>query len=177
MSENCSAIHRFISSSVYLKERGILSFSWRFTLCCIIGMGLLYFGLINSLLQPVLIVLSFLVGHVLEQAGLLVIIFGQKVVLPGIFGVDIAMECSGVSQLILFMSGVIAYPASNRSKLVGMILATAAVFAGNLIRLLTLFWIGVYARAYFDFFHFYIWGGLSYAGLILLWLLWLRKMQ
>lgn len=149
-------------------------FAWRFCLFCAMGMGFFYLAPVHALLQPLLIMLAALVGGLLKVAGLPVIVLGQKVVLPGVFGIDIATECSGAPHLLLFFSGVLAYPTSSGSRLFGLILATTAVFVGNLVRLVTLFWIGVQAQEYFDVAHSYIWGGLSYAGLVLLWILWLR---
>jgi len=150
------------------------SFAWRFCLYSGMGLCFLYLAPGDYLLQPLLIMLARLVGRVLELTGQPVVVLGQKVVLPGVFGIDIAVECSGAPHLVLFLSGVLAYPAPYRSRLVGVGLGTTAVLLGNLARMVTLFWVGVQAREYFDVAHFYVWGGLSLAGLVLLWMYWLR---
>lgn len=150
-----------------------VSFGLRFCLYSAAGAGLLYLSPANKLLEPLLEVLATLVGGLLQSAGMPVMVLGQKVVLPGVFGIDIVTECSGIPQMVLFLSVVLAYPTSNASRLFGAIIAASAVFLGNLLRLFTLFWVGVHARDYFDLAHSYIWGVFSYSGLVLLWILWL----
>ena len=174
MSDSCGTFRDPAAKQLSQGRQKAFFFAWRFCLFCAMGMGFFYLAPVGVLLQPLLTALAALVGGLLKVTGLSVIVLGQKVVLPRVFGIDIATECSGAQQLILFLSAVLAYPTSNRSRLFGVALGTAAVLLGNLVRLVTLFWVGVQAREYFDVAHSYIWGGVSCAGLVLLWLLWLR---
>ena len=54
-----------------------------------------------------LILLARVVGEILSLTVLTVIILGQKVMYPGIFGIDIANECSAVSQMIIVASALL----------------------------------------------------------------------
>ena len=155
-------------------HRTDLSFAIRFCLYSSIGLGWLYLGKVDFLLQPMLILLAKIVGEILSLTGLAVIVLGQKVVYPGIFGIDIANECSAASQMIIVASALFAYPAGLRLRLLGLFLFAAIIFVGNILRLVSLFWMGIWAKEYFDFVHFYVWGGLSYIGLLILLLIWMR---
>ena len=151
-----------------------LSFAFRFCLYSSVGLGWLYLGEVDFLLQPMLILLAKIVGEILSLNGFAVVVLGQKVVCPGIFGIDITNECSAVSQMIIAASALFAYPAGLRFRLFGLFLFAAITFAGNILRLVSLFLIGVWAKEHFDFMHFYVWGGISYVGLLILLLLWMR---
>jgi exosortase/archaeosortase family protein len=155
-------------------DRTGLSFAFRFCLYSSIGLGWLYFGEVDFLLQPMLILLARIVGEILSLTGLAVIVLGQKVVYPGIFGIDIANECSAVSQMIIVASALFAYSTGLRLRLLGLLLFAAIIFVGNILRLVSLFWMGIWAEEHFDFVHFYVWGGLSYIGLLILLLIWMR---
>jgi exosortase/archaeosortase family protein len=151
-----------------------LSFAVRFCLYSSVGLGWLYLGEVDFFLQPMLQLLAKIVGEILSWTGIAVIVLGQKVVYPGIFGIDIANECSAVSQVIIVASALFAYPTGLRLRLLGLFLFAAIIFVGNILRLVSLFWIGIWAKEHFDFVHFYVWGGLSYIGLLILLLIWMR---
>lgn len=149
-------------------------FALRFLLCCAMGIYFLYFVPLNTPIQSMLNLLALLAGWCLEFTGLPVCVIGHRVLLPGTFGIDIAFECSGLPHLIVILSGVLCYPTTINSRLVGIVLITAIILVGNLLRIISLFLIGVFAREYFDITHTYIWRGISIAGIILLWLIWLH---
>ena len=124
-------------------------------------------------MQPMLVLLAKLVAGILSMAGLTVVILGQKVVLPGVFGIDIASECSGAYQMIILASALLAYPTTCRLRLIGLVLFMVTISIGNIFRLVSLFWIGMWSMEHFDFFHVYVWGGLSYIGLSIIWIGWM----
>ena len=155
-------------------DRTGLSFAVRFCLYSSVGLSWLYLGEVDFFLQPMLILLARLVGEILSLTGIAVIVLGQKVVCPGVFGIDIANECSAVSQVIIVASALFAYPTGLRFRLFGLFFFVAIILAGNIVRLVSLFWIGVWAKEHFDFVHFYVWGGLSYIVLLILLLIWMR---
>lgn len=137
-------------------------------------LAIYYFASAQNIIGPFLSLLATLVGKLIDLTGTTVKVSGQVVLIPGVFGIDIADECSGISHLLLFCSAVLAYPGNLRSRMLGILMGVVAVFIVNLIRLATLLWIGVHAQAYFSFIHSYLWGGIGYLGIVLLWFLWLR---
>ena len=174
MSSIIVSIRNFLSVQAGDNDKQRLGFMFRFCLYSTLGIGLLYLVDAYSLVKPFCLLLAELTGISLEAVGLPVVIVGQKVILAGVFGIDIALECSGIPHLILFLSGVLAFKTSNTKRFYGLVLAVMVIFLGNLVRLNVIFLTGVYARDYFDFVHFYVFGGLSFICLVLLWVLWLR---
>ena len=137
-------------------------------------MILYYAASLNGFFQPAMNSWAVLVGSFLKVYGFPVAVLEQRVVLPGVFGIDISLECTGVPHLLLFLSAVFAYPALPRIRLSGALLVIISVFTVNLLRLIALFITGVQAPQFFDIAHVYIWGGVSYIGMTVIWLFWLR---
>jgi exosortase H (IPTLxxWG-CTERM-specific) len=89
-------------------------------------------------------------------------IFGTHPLLSGVtlsrngFAVSVITECSTLYMAILFFSFVVAYPAALRHKLIGLPLGIAVLHAGNVLRIATIFSIGVTSRSSFEFVHVYL---------------------
>ena len=149
------------------------SFIRRFGLYAGAAIAVFYLAQSGYLLRPLLATLAMMVGGLAQMVGVDAIVSGSLVVVPGNFGIEIAIECSGVPELLIFVSAVLAYPASARSKLTGVMIALAGVMAGNIVRLTVLFLVGIYAPEYFDAVHAYVQGILSYILMAVLWLGWL----
>ena len=167
-------LNRIMKESLLKADARVVSFVLRFCVLLMAAVGLSYAALDNGLFQSVMNNWAMLVGSILKVFKLPVEIVEQKVVLPGVFGIDISLECSGVPHLLLFFSAVFAYPTTMRMRLLGALLAMIAVFTINLLRLIALFMTGINAPELFDIAHLYIWGGVSYIALTVVWLLWLQ---
>ncbi len=90
-------------------------------------------------------------------------------------GVDIREGCNSVYATIIFLSGVFAFPTGWGKKLLGALLGSLALFAINLVRVVTLYYLSQHDRNLFDEAHLYIW---QFAIILiggLLWLLWYDK--
>ena len=125
-------------------------------------------------IQPLIGAFVRSVEIVLVIIGYPVVMIGQQVVLPQVFGIQIAEECSQVEEWLVVLCAVLAYPTSLGTRLNGAALVTVTAFLGNLLRLVTLFLVGVEAGSYFDFIHSYFWPALTYVGLVFLWIIWLH---
>lgn len=135
----------------------------------------LYFALpSDTLFRWLLEWLAAAVGAIAAAAGVDVVVQGAVVVVPDSFGIEIALECSGVPELLIFLSAVLAFPAAPGSKAVGALVALIGVMAGNVLRLAALLFVGLYAREYFDTVHSWVQGLASYVLMAVLWLGWLR---
>ena len=97
------------------------------------------------------------------------------IVASGRFAYNIVAECTAVGPLILYVGAVLAYPATARSKLVGAGLGLGIIGGMNVVRLVSLFYIGTYAPHRLDVFHLLIWQGIMILGVVMLWLFWLRR--
>lgn len=91
------------------------------------------------------------------------------------FGVSIEAGCNGVEAAIILIAGIVAFPAPWKHKLVGMAIGIAAVQAANLLRVISLYYLGQWDMAVFDFAHLYLWQALIMLDVLVVWLLWMRS--
>lgn len=108
--------------------------------------------------------LGFLIGMDVHKDGT---ILGS-----GAFEVDVSPACSGAVPSMIYLAAVLAYPASAKAKLIGSVLGLAMINGLNLIRVVALFLIGLYANQYFHETHVYIAQALVIAVAVATWLFW-----
>ena len=73
------------------------------------------------------------------------------------FSVDILNGCNGVYVVGIVVSAVLAFPSTKKEKLVGLLLGVAGVQVINLVRIVSLYYIGLTKPELFDQFHHYFW--------------------
>jgi exosortase H (IPTLxxWG-CTERM-specific) len=93
------------------------------------------------------------------------------------FSVDVENGCNGVETALLFGSAVLAFPSSWRAKLVGLALGFLAIQILNLVRVVTLFWIGHHRPALFSAAHTVLWQSAVVIAGVLLFLLWASRQR
>jgi exosortase H (IPTLxxWG-CTERM-specific) len=91
------------------------------------------------------------------------------------FAVTIYNGCNGLITSLIFVSGVLAIPARWSSKVIGIVGGLLAIQLVNLMRIVSLFYIGVFFPDHFDDAHVYIWQSLVIVTGISLWVLWARR--
>lgn len=91
------------------------------------------------------------------------------------FGVSIEPGCNGIEACIVLCAAILAFPARWRSKLVGLLVGCVAVQALNVVRVISLFYIGQWNTAAFNFAHEFLWQGLIMLDVLIVWLLWVRR--
>ena len=69
---------------------------------------------------------------------------------------------------------MLAYPAPWRYKLLGIGAGFLAIQALNLVRIISLFYLGQWNRTWFDWFHLYLWQALIVLDALVAFLVWLR---
>ena len=90
------------------------------------------------------------------------------------FGVSIEPGCNGIEACIVLFAAVIAFPSSLRHKLLGLVAGFAAVQALNVVRVISLFYLGQWNTVVFNFAHEFLWQGLIMLDVLIVWLLWVR---
>lgn len=90
------------------------------------------------------------------------------------FGVSIEPGCNGIEACIVLFAALMAFPSTWRHKLVGMLAGFSAVQALNVVRVISLFYLGQWNKAAFDFAHEFLWQGLIMLDVLIVWLLWVR---
>lgn len=90
------------------------------------------------------------------------------------FAVSIEPGCNGVEALIILFSALFAFPATLKQKLIGFVVGFIAIQGLNLVRIISLFYIGQWSYTWFEWFHLYLWQAAIILDALIVWLLWLR---
>ena len=90
------------------------------------------------------------------------------------FGVSIEPGCNGIEACIVLFAAVMAFPSSWRHKLIGLALGFLAVQGLNVVRVISLFYLGQWNTQVFNFAHEYLWQALIMLDVLVVWLLWVR---
>jgi len=90
------------------------------------------------------------------------------------FAVSIEPGCNGVEAMIVLLAAIIAFPAPLAYKLKGLLWGFVAVQGMNLLRIISLFYLGQWSRELFDWAHLYIWQALIMLDALVVFLVWIR---
>ncbi|MGV6851209.1 MAG: exosortase H [bacterium] len=90
------------------------------------------------------------------------------------FAVSIEPGCNGVEAVIILFAAIMAFPAPIKHKLVGFLAGFSAIQLLNLVRIISLFYMGQWNKVWFDWFHLYLWQALIILDALVVWLIWLR---
>ena len=113
-------------------------------------------------------------GVALRAIGEPAIVAGTEI-RSGTFGVNIENGCNGIETALLLAAAVLAFPASWRQRLIGFFLGFVAIQAVNLVRVVSLVWIGRHRPAMFDSSHTVIWQSAVVLFGVLLFLFWASR--
>lgn len=88
------------------------------------------------------------------------------------FAVNVVAECLALAPIMIYSGAVIACPATLRAKVWGIAAGALVLIFVNLVRIVSLFWIGAGYPEYLDFAHLLVWQSGIYLLAIVLWLYW-----
>ena len=92
------------------------------------------------------------------------------------FAVSIEAGCNGVEATIVLIAAILAFPAPWKHKLMGLVAGIVAVQGLNILRVISLFYLGQWDREVFEWAHLYVWQGLIMLDALLVWMLWIRAL-
>ena len=92
----------------------------------------------------------------------------------GRFAISIERGCNGVEAVIILIAAILAFPAPWKHKLAGLGIGFLAIQSLNLVRIISLFYLGLWNRVWFEWFHLYLWQALIVLDALLVFLIWLR---
>jgi len=130
-----------------------------------------------ALIQPFTAGLAVASGAIIEA-------FGRDIVTSGVvirdvatqFAVEIAAGCNGVEAMIVLIAGILAFPAPWAYRAIGIAIGFVAIQALNLVRIISLFYLGMWNETAFEWAHLYVWQALIMLDALLVWLIWIRKL-
>jgi exosortase/archaeosortase family protein len=121
---------------------------------------------------PYLVINADLSGDILNALGQKVIVDGPHIS-SSRFNVTIARGCDGLPPMALFLAALGAFPAPVLLKLPALLLCLPILAAFNLVRIVSLFLVGVYYPDYFHVMHVDVWQALYILFGVVLFCLWL----
>ncbi|MCL2310827.1 MAG: exosortase H [Proteobacteria bacterium] len=90
------------------------------------------------------------------------------------FGVSIEKGCNGIEATIVLVSAMLAFPAPWKHKIIGILSGFVAVQALNVVRVISLFYLGQWSQTAFDWAHLYVWQALIMLDVLIVFLVWIR---
>jgi archaeosortase B (VPXXXP-CTERM-specific) len=87
---------------------------------------------------------------------------------------NVTSECTAVNAVFLFISFIVAYSSTFRSKVIGLITGIPLILCANILRLVVLGWVTEYWPMQAKLFHDYVWETIFLFFIIALWFVWVN---
>lgn len=88
------------------------------------------------------------------------------------FSLEIIPPCTGLLPALLFLAAVFAFPCRWHQKALGVALGVSGIYLVNLLRMVSLYYVGVYFPAAFERAHMTVWQPVIILSVAAFWLLW-----
>ncbi len=121
-----------------------------------------------------------------KLAAIALNVLGQNVtvvdtmILSSQFSINVVRGCDAIEPTVLFITAVLAFSTPILLKIPALIIGTVFLFFINLIRIISLFFVGIYYPKILDIMHIEVWSTLFILLAMLffvLWLLWVIQHQ
>ena len=90
------------------------------------------------------------------------------------FAVSIEAGCNGVEAAIVLIAAVVAFPARVSQKMAAIVIGFLAIQAMNILRIISLFYLGQWRIDVFSWSHLYLWPVLIMLDVLIVFLFYLR---
>jgi len=117
---------------------------------------------------------AYITAMVLSVLGEAVQVEGVSLYSP-LLNMRIVSECTAITPTMVFAAAVLAFPSSVSGKLKGLLLGIGALYLINLVRVVSLYYIGTHAPDQAEFAHIVVWQAVMVLIAIGLWSLWAAK--
>ncbi len=117
-------------------------------------------------------------AFIARTAGLVLRGMGEDLTVRGCllssprFSVSIFNGCNGLITTLILVAGVLAFPTGWRARLIGVIGGIVGIQIINLIRIVSLYYIGAFFPKYFNNAHVVVWQSIVILSGIALWVAW-----
>ncbi len=143
--------------------------------CYTLALFALLYGLDRQVVDP-------FTRWIAQLTRLILTLFGSEARAAGnvvgtpTFSVAIQNNCNAIYETAMFAAAVLAYPATWRQRAWGILLGSIILYVVNLLRVLSLIYIGSSFPRYFDASHVYVWQSLFIVFALGLWLAWAGRL-
>lgn len=90
--------------------------------------------------------------------------------------VSIQPGCNGVEAMICLTAAIVAFPASWKHKIYGLLCGFLAIQALNIVRIISLFYLLQWDKDWFDWAHLYLWQALIILDALIVFIIWVRML-
>lgn len=119
-------------------------------------------------------------AFIARVSGAILRLFGEQATVSGClvssprFAVTIFNGCNGLITSLIFISGVLAFPSRWPAKAIGVAGGLLAIQVINMVRIVSLFYIGIFFPSLFNDAHTSIWQSVVILAGVGLWIAWAR---
>ncbi len=92
------------------------------------------------------------------------------------FVISIEAGCNGIEAAIILIAAMLAFPAPWKHRVIGILAGLAAVQVLNIVRVISLFYIGQWSPKAFEWAHLYLWQVLIMLDVLIVWMVWIRML-
>ena len=92
------------------------------------------------------------------------------------FAVSIEAGCNGIEAAIILIAAMLAFPTPWKHRVIGILAGLSAVQALNIVRVISLFYLGQWNMKAFEWAHLYLWQALIMLDVLIVWLIWIRTL-
>ncbi|MEZ7996394.1 MAG: exosortase H [Halioglobus sp.] len=148
----------------------------------LILIGLFTLEMLSSVQEHVITPFTSLLAHL---SAVLILPFDNSVIAYGKilqfkdsgFAVSIEAGCNGVEATIVLIAAICAFPASWRARLIAIGLGFLAIQVLNIVRIISLFYLGNWNLEYFSWIHLYLWPALIMLDVLVVFIVYLRYLS
>ncbi|HFD32827.1 MAG TPA: exosortase H [Gammaproteobacteria bacterium] len=104
-------------------------------------------------------------------------VFSSGIILRSISNgsaVSIQPGCNGIEAVICLVAAIVAYYATWKEKLLGLILGFFAIQSLNIVRIISLFYLLQWNKSWFEWAHLYAWQALIFLDVLIVFVVWIR---
>lgn len=102
-------------------------------------------------------------------------LLNETVVQLGGISMQVINECTGIYEVLVYSAGVMAYPATAKNKALGIGFGNPALLSMNMIRLVSLAFVGTWYPSMFEYIHCYLWQITLIIFVLLIMVVWIEK--
>ena len=88
--------------------------------------------------------------------------------------VAIQAGCNGIEAIICLTAAILAYQATWKEKLTGLMIGFFAIQSLNIIRIISLFYLLQWNKTWFEWAHLYAWQALIFLDVLIVFVVWIR---
>ncbi len=129
---------------------------------------------IDLVANPFALFLSYIIGEIILFLGFQIDQTGTIITGGGI-SIEIYYKCTGIYQMAGFMAAIMAFPTNLQNKIIGFAWGIFGISILNLLRILSIFCVGLYFPNVVRIFHGLFWEVFMILFSLLLWVYWAHK--